>query len=150
MPKRARVDEADGAPEALARATKAAINKHGWDELRLAYRTGRLRFMEGVGAKATAEITLFLQASAAERSHWQRFMDLVGPHLNSDWMKRLASWSNSGIVNDSLVKQVQTICTLTAVRKHSAAPGVYKRGRQESPRVRRDWPGAVLAHLRNR
>ena len=27
MPKRARVDEADGAPEALARATKAAINK---------------------------------------------------------------------------------------------------------------------------
>ena len=101
MPKRARVDEADGAPEALARATKAAINKHGWDELRLAYRTGRLRFMEGVGAKATAEITLFLQASAAERSHWQRFMDLVGPHLNSDWMKRLASWSNSGIVNDS-------------------------------------------------
>ena len=42
MPKRARVDEADGAPEALARATKAAINKHGWDELQLAYRTGRL------------------------------------------------------------------------------------------------------------
>ena len=111
MPKRARVDEANGAPEALARATKAAINKHGWGELRLAYRTGRLRFMEGVGAKATAEITLLLQASAAERSHWQRFVDLVGPHLNSDWMKRLASWSNSGIVNDSLVKQVQTICT---------------------------------------
>ena len=54
MPKRARVDEADGAPEALMCATKAAISKHGCDELRLAYRTGRLRFMEGVGAKATA------------------------------------------------------------------------------------------------
>ena len=110
MAKRARVDEADGAPEALARATKAAINKHGWDELRLAYRTGRLRFMEGVGAKATAEITLLLQASAAERSHWQRFMDLVQPHLNSDWMKRLATWNNSGVVDDALLAQVQVIC----------------------------------------
>ena len=69
MPKRARVDEANGAPEALARATKAAIHKHGWDELQLAYRTGRLRFKEGVGPKATAEITLLLQTSAAERSH---------------------------------------------------------------------------------
>ena len=54
MPKRARVDEADGAPEALTRATKAAVNRHGWDELQLAYRTGRLRFMEGVGNKTAA------------------------------------------------------------------------------------------------
>ena len=60
MPKRARVDEANGAPEALGRATKAAIRKHGWDELQLAYRTGRLRFMEGVCAKAT--FTLLYQA----------------------------------------------------------------------------------------
>ena len=41
MAKRARVDEADGAPEALARATKAAINKHGWDELQLGSRIRR-------------------------------------------------------------------------------------------------------------
>ena len=107
MPKRARVDEAGDAPEALTRATKAAVNKHGWDELRLAYRTGRLRFMEGVGAKATAEI---LQAAATERSHGQRFIDLAQPHLNSDWMKRVATWSDSGVVNDRLLKQVQMIC----------------------------------------
>ena len=69
MPKRARVDEADGAPEALARATKAAINKHGWDELQLAYQTGRLRFPEGIGAKAAAEIALLQQSSATRRSH---------------------------------------------------------------------------------
>eukprot|EP00959_Pyramimonas_sp_CCMP1952_P440260 9217321-Pyramimonas_sp.AAC.1 len=76
MPKRARVDEADGAPEALTCAAKAVINEHAWDELRLAYRAGRLRFVEGVGAKATAEITLLLQTATAERSPWQRFMDL--------------------------------------------------------------------------
>ncbi len=106
MPKRARVDEANGAPEALTRATKAAMNKHGWVELQLAYRTGRLKFMEGVGAKAAAEITLLLQTSATERSHWQRFMDLVQPHLNSDWIKRLDTWNDSGVVDDILLKQV--------------------------------------------
>ena len=110
MPKRARVDEADGATEALARATKAAINKHGWDELQLAYRTGRLRFLDGVGAKAAAEIALRMQAKTAERSHWQCFMDLVQPHLNSDWMKRLATWNDSGVVDDILLRQVQVIC----------------------------------------
>ena len=123
--------------------------KHGWDELRLAYRTGRLRFMEGVGAKATAEITLFLQASAAERSHWQRFMDLVGPHLNSDWMKRLASWSNSGIVNDSLVKQVQTICAFPQYA-NTALLRAYVSAVGKKVHEHEDWAGAVLAPLRNR
>ena len=155
MPKRARVDEADGAPEALMCATKAAISKHGWDELRLAYRTGRLRFMEGVGAKATAEITLFLQASAAERSHWQRFMDLVGPHLNSDWMKRLASWSNSGIVNDSLVKQVQTICTFpqyantALLRAYISAVGKRVREYEETGQEP-SWPIFAIDEARAR
>ena len=110
MPERARVDEADGAAEALTRATKAAVNRHGWDELQLAYRTGRLRFMEGVGNKTAAEITLLLRASATERSHWQRFMDLVQPHLNSDWMKRLATWNDSGVVDDVMVLIIDKIC----------------------------------------
>ena len=55
MSKRTRAEE-DW--EGVAPATKAAIRRHGWDELKLAYQTGRLRFLAGVGAKVAAEISL--------------------------------------------------------------------------------------------
>ena len=145
MPKRARVDEADGAPEALMRATKAAVNRHGWDELQLAYRTGRLRFMEGFGNKTAAEITLLLRASATERSHRQRFMDLVQPHLNSDWMKRLASWNDSGVVDDALLMQVQVICAFpqyansALLRAYLSAVGTKVREYEETGQEP-SWP----------
>ena len=80
MPKRTRADRHDGD---FAPATRAAINRHGWEELRHAYQTGRLIFLEGVGAKVATEISLLLQSSPGakrEPNHWERLLHLVRPH----------------------------------------------------------------------
>ena len=86
MPKRARVDEADGAPEALTRATKAAVNRHGWDELQLAYWPGRLRFMEGVGNKTAAGRARAKGAHHEDgrslRDSWARSIYCTFPHAS--------------------------------------------------------------------
>ena len=60
-------------------------------------------------------------------------------------MKRLASWSNSGIVNDSLVKQVQTICTFpqyantALLRAYTSAVGKRVREYEETGQEP-SWP----------
>ena len=120
MPKRTRADRDDGD---IAPATRAAINRHGWEELRHAYQTGRLIFLEGVGAKVAAEMSLLLQSSpgaSREPNHWERLLDLVRPHLNSEWIARLATWNESQIVDESLLKRVEAICALRPQYANSA------------------------------
>ena len=120
MPKRTRADRHDGD---FAPATRAAINRHGWEELRHAYQTGRLIFLEGVGAKVATEISLLLQSSpgaSREPNHWERLLDLVRPHLNSEWIARLATWNESQIVGESLLKRVEAICALRPQYANSA------------------------------
>ena len=58
MPKRNHAGGENDAPDTFTPATKAAINKHGWTEVQFAHKMGRLRFMEGIGSKIAAEITL--------------------------------------------------------------------------------------------
>ena len=106
MTRRTRADR-DGGGTDVARAAKATKNRHGREELRRAYQTGRLIFLEGVGAKVATEISLLLQSSAGasrEPNHWERLLDLVRPHLNSEWIARLATWNESQIVEEGLLK----------------------------------------------
>ena len=99
MPKRARVDEAYGAPEALTRAAKAAVSRHGWDELQLAYRTGRLRFMEGVGNKTAAGRARAKGAHHEDgrslRDSWARSIYCTFPHASGSPNMPVSMLSNA-------------------------------------------------------
>ena len=124
MPKRARADEAGGESDAITRTTKAAINRHGWEGLRLAYHTGRLRFLEGVGSKTAAEIALLLHAETIERSHWQHFLDLVQPHLNSDLGQSPGYMERQRRCGRSHTEAGANDLRIPSVRKQCSAPCV--------------------------
>ena len=68
MPKRDHANGENDSPDAFTPATKAAINKHGRTEVQFAHKMGRLRFMEGIGLKIAAEITLHLQEYSSKRN----------------------------------------------------------------------------------
>lgn len=112
MPKRNHAVGNNDAPDAFKPATKTAINKHGWTEVQFAHEMGRLRFMEGIGPKIAAEITMHLQESSGENNLWQRLIDLVQPHLNNCRIKHMDTLRGGDIVDEPCLRQVREICAL--------------------------------------